>query len=304
MELYKTHRPQRLEDLKGQQNIVTTLTKMLENKRIPHSILLSGNSGCGKTTIARILTKELGCSKNDCKEMNAANYRGIEMVREIQSQANLTPLSGACRVWIIDECHQLTTPAQDAFLKLLEDTPKHVYFFLATTNPEKLKKTVKNRCMDIVVKPLTKMSMTALLRQVSKKEKFRLGKEPCQEIIKVADGSARKALVLLDSIIGLEPKEQLQKIYESDHEVLAIRIARALINENTTWDQMADILQGVKEDPESLRWMILGYCNTILLRGGAKAPRAFLIIDTMRDNFYDSKHAGLSAACFDIIKNL
>src|SRR5690606_3369465 len=108
---------------------------------IPHAMLFTGPSGCGKTTLARILRVKLRCSDNDFQEINAADFRGIDSIRSMRQQVGAAPLGGDSRIWLIDEAHSMTADAQNAFLKLLEDTPRHVYFFLATTDPQKLKKT-------------------------------------------------------------------------------------------------------------------------------------------------------------------
>src|SRR5688572_25883760 len=138
MELYKKFRPKTLKGVVGQEGAVSSLQSMIDKGRLPHTILFSGPSGCGKTTIARILKGILECSDLDFFEINCADFKGIDMVRDIRRYVGIPPLHGKSRVWLIDEAHQLTKDAQNAFLKLLEDTPKHAYFMLATTDPQKL----------------------------------------------------------------------------------------------------------------------------------------------------------------------
>ena len=133
MELYKKHRPSYLEDVFGQPEAVKVLGSMIEKDDLPHSILFTGPSGVGKTTLARILKEELECHANDFKEINCADFRGIDTIRDIRNNMNRQSLMGGPLIWLIDEAHKLTNDAQTAFLKMLEDTPKHVYFFLATT---------------------------------------------------------------------------------------------------------------------------------------------------------------------------
>ena len=155
MELYKKHRPKRLKDVLGCDGIKKQIQRCPDGSHLAHSILITGPSGCGKTTIARIVAQKiLKTSDTDLMEINCADFRGIEMVRDIRSRMSLAPMGGQARTWIIDEAHQLTTQAQDAFLKILEDQPRHVYFILCTTDPSKLITTVKNRCPEwIVTKP-------------------------------------------------------------------------------------------------------------------------------------------------------
>src|SRR5687768_10085551 len=122
--LYKKHRPKTLKGIVGQDGAVASLQKMIDRNLIPHAILFTGDSGVGKTTIARILKDHLECGDPDFIEVNAADSKGIDMVRDIRSRAGLSPMAGPCRVWLIDEAHKLTTDAQNCILKILEDGPR------------------------------------------------------------------------------------------------------------------------------------------------------------------------------------
>lgn len=301
-ELYKVHRPKKLDDVVGQPEAVNKLKSMQKAGRFPHTVLLSGPPGCGKTTIARIFKSLLNCGKHDFRELNCADDRGIDVVREIKRRITLQPLGGDVRIWLIDECHQLTSNAQDAFLKELEDTPEWVYFVLCTTDPQKLKKTVLSRCDKIAVKPLNAKDMEFLLKRVLKKEKKELTEEVLDKLIEHAEGSPRQALVLLNSIIDLEDEEvQLKTIERSDTQHQAIEIARALLDTRTKWSAMATIIKAVEEEAESLRWMVLSYMEKVVLGGGKMAPRAFNIITVFSEPFFNTKRTGLTAACWEII---
>jgi len=302
-ELYKKYRPAKFNEIIGQDNSVKVIQSKLKSKTLPHSLLFSGPSGCGKTTLARILRKKLGCSKHDFTELDCADFRGIEMVRNIRSHLYQAPIAGKCRIWLIDECHKMTGDAQNAFLKMLEDTPNHVYFMLATTDPQKLKNTIRTRCTEIVVRALNHKSMLKLLSYVCTTEEVNLPEEVTEKIIECSNGSARKGLVLLNQVIELENEEDMiEAIKATTAEVQAIAIARALLNPRTKWIDMTKILkETTEEEPEQIRWMILGYAKKVLLSGGKFSGRAYLIIDAFRDHFYDSKHAGLAASCYEII---
>jgi len=123
-ELYIEYRPTSFKAVKGQPEVVKVLQNFVTKQRVPHAILFSGPSGCGKTTLARILRHKLACGDHDFFEVNAAEKRGIDFIRELQRVSRLRPVDGKCKVWIIDECHNLTKEAQHAFLKLLEDAPR------------------------------------------------------------------------------------------------------------------------------------------------------------------------------------
>jgi DNA polymerase III gamma/tau subunit len=301
-ELYHVHRPKTLKQLIGQESAVQTLRKM---KSIPHAILLSGPSGCGKTTVARILKSQLEVSDHDFTEINSADFRGIDMVRDIRARMAASPMQGKHRMWLLDEVHQLTSASQNGLLKLLEDTPPHVYFVLATTEPNSLLKTVITRCTHIQLKTLTNSHLRTLLENVSGKEKVTLPDEVLEKIVDSSEGSARKALVILNQVLHIGDEDsQLAAIDAAVPSRQAIEIARLLMNPRSSWPDMIVVLKSVDEEPESLRYMILGYCTSILLSTNAKQhARAAFIIECFSDNFFYSKKAGLVAACYDVVKS-
>lgn len=301
MELYKKHRPREFNQMVGQDVAVKMLEAAIERDSVPHFILFTGLTGCGKTTLARIVRRRLRCSRHDFIEDAP---RKIEDVRLIRRRIHQAPMKGKCRVWLIDECHKLTSDAQDEFLKMLEDTPSHVYFLFTTTDPQKLKDTIRNRCTEVIVKPLNDRDLADLIAHVCKEEKTKIDAEVCSKIIENSDGSARKALVFLDSVIYLpSKKEQLNAIVTATAELQAFEIVKALLYRKTTWKEMAAILKMTEgEEPEQIRWLVLACCKTELLKAGKFAGRAYVVIDAFRENFYDSKMSGLAAACYEVIE--
>ena len=302
-ELYKKHRPARLKDVIGQDDAVRQLADWGRRGAVPHFLLFAGPSGVGKTTVARILRTKLGCGNTDYTEVNAANARGIDMVRGIQSNLMMAPISGKCRFWTIDECHRLTGEAQDSFLKMLEDTPDHVYFVLSTTNPQKLLKTIITRATELKFRLLSYKDLEQVISSVLEAECLKpLSRDVMDRLVDAAEGSARKALVLLHAIIGLsEEDEQLDAIAKGDHKAQAIELARLLMKPGVSWPEVAKLLKNVDEEHESLRRMVLGYCRTMLLSGGKGVRRAAAVIDRFQDALYESGAAGLALACYDIV---
>jgi len=304
VELYKKYRPKKLNRIIGQKATVKTLQNLLENKKIPHALLIHGNSGCGKTTIGRILKTELNCSDNDFYEINCADFRGIETVRDISKKMGYSPVGGDCRIWLVDEIHQMVNIAQHSFLKILEDTPKHIYFILCTTEPDKLLKTIRNRCTEIPVKLLEEDDLNRLLKSVLKREGKEIEDEVREQIIRDSLGSARMLLVLLDKIIDLPKEDQLEaaalKVSEENE---AIELCRALIKKES-WSNVAKILKGLKGEPESIRYSVLGYARSIMLSTTkGKAASAYLVASAFSENFYDSKMAGLTLACYEALES-
>lgn len=304
-ELYRRHRPAKFSEVIGQKAAVRTLVDLWKQKRVPHCLLFSGPSGVGKTTLARILRTRLKCHDSDYQEVNAASERGIDLVRDIRRRMPMAAMGGGCRVWVIDECHRLTGDAQSAFLKMLEDTPKHVYFMLCTTDPQKLLPTIRTRAHEVRLEALSPSEVSELVVSVISKEGKEITEEVLDKLIEAADGSARKALVLLHSILGEEDEEkQLEAIVKGDVRRQAIDIARALISPGTRWQKVAKVLkeiEGLEEQAESVRRMVLGYMTQVALGDGRQASRACEIIDAFRDNLYDCGKAGLVAACYEAV---
>lgn len=299
MGLYQKHRPQTLDDIVGNTPTVSALRTWLSDEKRNHAVLLTGPSGCGKTTVARILANGLGCAPVDLVEMNSANFRGIDTAREIIQRAWLSPIGGPVRVWILDEVHQGTQDFQSAILKVLEDTPQHVYFLLATTDPQKLLKTVVNRCTQYAMQPLPENRIRHLLSQVAIKEGAKVSPEVLDCVAKDSQGCPRDALNTLGRVLGLNEDQQLVLAQQAAREESeAIDLCRALLaRPKKKWAEVAKILRGLQEaDPERVRLAVLGYCNKILIQ--KDDPVACLVIDCFNDPFYNNRHAGLSRACY------
>lgn len=294
------YRPILWKQFYGNQKTVASLRSILGKKECPHTLLFVGPSGCGKTTLARIVSKKLKCSSFDFIENNAADFRGIDSVRDIIRQMSLAPMEGNCRVWLLDECHQLSKDAQHALLKALEDTPSHVYFLLATTDPSKLLPTIKTRCVQFEVKPLTEEEILSLLKEVCKKEKTDVPQEVLEQIGEDSFGSPRMALSILNKIIGLKKEEMLETAkLHAENQNESIELCRALIGKKS-WKEIAKILSNLEQDPEQVRRAILGYAQAVLLKSGQE--RAYLIIEAMRQPLYDIGKPGLVAACYEAIQ--
>ncbi len=307
--LYQKLRPRTLKGLIGQDGVVASLQRLIEKDQIPHAILLSGASGCGKTTTARILKEHLKCGDRDFFEINAADSRGIDTVREMRRSIHLAPMHGEARVWLIDEAGKLSNDAQNALLKMLEDTPAHAYFMLATTDPQKLIRTIHTRCSEIVFSALSNGDLERLMKRVIDKEGFKVSDDVVSAIAEVVEGSGRKSLVLLEQVCHLETEEEQMAAIKATtfSKEKAIDLARLLVIGRGTWNDVATVLKAIKdEDAEGIRYCVLGYARACLVGGEGKSPnpslgpRAFQVIDVFSDDFYTSKHAGLAAACYEV----
>ena len=304
MSLAIEYRPAEFEEFEGNEDVVASIQALLEReqKDIPHSWLFTGPSGCGKTTLARIVASQLGCRGADFYEIDAAGENGINMIRSIREQMNYRPIESDCRVWLLDECHMLTTQGQEALLKALEDTPSHIYFMLATTEPNKLKTTLKNRCVDFNVTPLGEREMKAFLTEIVSCEEKEVPADVIKDIAISSLGSSRAALQYLDKIIDLPKDKMLDAVKrEAVKQNAVIELCRALI-ESKPWKIVSKIIKGLeKEDPEGIRQAVLRYCNSVLL-SGKDAPLAYLIMESFKDPFFNNGVAGVTMASYEALQ--
>jgi DNA polymerase-3 subunit gamma/tau len=303
MSLYHKYRPSSLNKIKGNEDIVEALNNMLTKKEtFPHSILLHGETGCGKTTIARIIAKELNCTESDYIELNTSDFRGIDTAREIIKSSQFKPLNSDCRIWVIDECQKITNDAQNALLKILEDTPKHVYFILCTTDPQKLIAPIKNRCQQFQVTPLTEIQLFGLLRRIVKNENEELEKEVYDQIILDSMGHPRDAIQILEKVLSVTPENRLNIAKKSaEIQNQSIELCRVLMKKSN-WGTVNKILLGLKgQEAEDIRRVILGYAQAVLLK--ADDSRAALIIEEFWEPFYNIGFPGLVYACYSVTKN-
>jgi len=303
-ELYKKHRPARLADVVGQDGAVALLRRMVKEKRVPHALLLSGPSGVGKTTIARVLRDRLGCHDRDFREINAADARGIDTIREIRAAMRAAGWNGGGRMWLLDEVHKISGDGQTALLKLLEDTPKHVYFVLCTTDPDKLLKTIHTRCTHVRLAPLGEDHLRRLAADVLGREGKELPEAVLARLAEVSDGSARKALVLLEQVLALDDEAaQLDLLLKSETKRQAIALARLIMNRGAKWADVGKLVMELEDEPEQLRRLVLGYASKVLAgASGPAAEKAFRVICCFEGNFFDSGKAGLLRACYECVR--
>ena len=303
-ELYKRYRPKKLEQVIGQASAISVLNKFVAKGNIPHAILFSGPSGVGKTTIARILRKPLKCHASELIEMNIADIRGVDNIRDIRRKMGLRPMLGDSRIYVLDEAGAMTKDAQQALLKMLEDTPEHVWFILCTTDPHKLIKTIRTRCTEIALKPIGEKDLAELVMSVYHQE-VKEGPFPetaIDKIVENSDGSARKALVILESILEMDNEaEMLDAIDKMNQEKQTIDLCRLLLNPRSQWAEVATILKDLEgEEPENARRCILGYMRAVLLKSAM--PRAYQILGAFERNFFDSGNAGLAMVCYEVMR--
>ena len=207
----RKYRPQSFRDVVGQQAITNTLLNAIENNHLAQALLFTGPRGVGKTTCARILAKKINeqsgvTDDNDFAfnvfELDAASNNSVDDIRKLIEQVRIPPQVGKYKVYIIDEVHMLSTAAFNAFLKTLEEPPKHAIFILATTEKHKIIPTILSRCQIFDFKRITISDIREYLKYIAEQQGIEAEDEALQIIAQKADGAMRDALSIFDRVVS------------------------------------------------------------------------------------------------------
>ncbi len=241
--LYRKYRPQRFEDVQGQEDVVQTLKGALISENPGHAYLFTGPRGTGKTTMARLFAKALNCTKRNQKtgepcntcptcqeiaggasldliEIDAASNRGIDEIRSLKDSALVSTHNTTNKVFIVDEVHMLTTPAFNALLKILEEPPRNVIFILATTEPHKVPETILSRVQRFDFKKITPDRVIEKLKTIVASEKIKIEDDVLPIIATVAGGSLRDAESVMTKLVNYHGAKAITS--ESAQKILGI----------------------------------------------------------------------------------
>lgn len=225
----RKYRPQTFRDVVGQQAITNTLTNAIENNHLAQALLFTGPRGVGKTTCARILAKMInsdGSEQTDedfafnIFELDAASNNSVDDIRNLTDQVRIPPQVGKYKVYIIDEVHMLSQSAFNAFLKTLEEPPKHCIFILATTEKHKIIPTILSRCQIFDFKRITVNDTKEYLKYISEQQSIEAEDDALHIIAQKADGAMRDALSIFDRVVSFSGKKLTRKAVTENLNVL------------------------------------------------------------------------------------
>lgn len=291
-DLYHKYRPQKFGEIAGHKEVITSIRKAISARHPSQAYLLTGDSGTGKTSTARIMSLALNCDERDeagepclrctpcriiisgnctdIKEVNAADHRGIGDIRQLCQQMPLMPMHVRNKVFILDEAHQLTTDAQSSLLKELEEAPGHVYIILCSTHPKKILPTVKNRCQRFRFNLLRRSEMLSLVEEVATLEGEDFSGKVYEAITDASGGSPRNALVLLQQVVQLGSKslsEILRLLNDEEQEDPSVIELCFALNKRTQWQQLVGLYNDVKHmGPPAIGMIIAGFFRNQLLK--------------------------------------
>lgn len=310
MPLQTTYRALNFGELIGNKDVIDAVKANLKDPDHNHSMLFTGGAGTGKTTLARIVAMRLGAYDPDSlnnpgfREINVGDDTGIDAVRRIAMESSRVPLGSPVRVFFLDECHRMTTPAQEMWLKLLEEAEGCNYYLFATTNPEALKDTFRRRVATYEMKPISDDIIANYLADICKQEEIDAPQDVLDIIASDSLGSVGVALGILDAIKGLSAPQMAKEAHkQAAKQNAVIELCRALADKKSTWATIRPILAGLKdqsEDAEGIRRAVLAYCSNWLLK--QENAKAFVILDCFREPTYNIGFPGIVYACYMALK--
>jgi DNA polymerase III subunit gamma/tau len=327
--LARKYRPQRFEDMTGQEHVVRTIENAIASGRVSHAYLFAGPRGVGKTTAARLVARALNCETGptakpcgtcracieirdgnavDVAEIDGASNNGVDNVREIRENAKYLPQRDRFKIYIIDEVHMLSQAAFNALLKTLEEPPGHVKFIFATTEPHKLPDTILSRCQRHNFRRISISAMTGRLQAICQQENVTLSESALAMIVRQSEGGMRDSLSLLDQVLsacGDAPQDEAvaEALGTIDRTAVAAfvsallhRDAAALLSQTEAlWSRGVDLKQLAEDVATHLRHVFVAKATGVAPEDLPETERA-----TVKAQAFESDAAQV-ARSFDIV---
>ena len=249
-QLITKYRPQSFDEVYGNELAIRSLKTALASDSRPHSYLFTGCSGIGKSTLAKILAKELDATVT---QLDAASNSSVEDTRRLVEISGYKPITGKDNVvYIIEEAHNLSAKGFEPLLLLTENARPWLYIIFCTTEPAKIPQTIKTRSFHVNLKPLKPFDLTELISTVAELEKWSLAPDVLTGIIQASEGSARQALVVLQVGHECSSKEELSKIIETveSEEDPSAKLCQLLMKGSENWKQISKLLEEIQGNEE------------------------------------------------------
>ena len=322
--LYRIYSPKDLNEVYGQNVAVNILKNAVMNDKFGHAYMFTGSRGCGKTSVAKIMSRLVNCENrsegkicgvcNNCLnseltscvdiiEIDAASNNGVDEIRELKNKVSLIPTSLKYKVYIIDEVHMLSIGAFNALLKTLEEPPEHVMFILATTELHKVPITIVSRCQTIEFKKINNKDMFNRLKEISNMENINITDDALNEIVNVSDGGLRDAIGMLDMATSYT-NDQItdEDIYAingniSNDEIEYMTEQLLKKNTNTVISLINDYYNNGKDLVKIIEKMIISLKNTMIKNNDTNIC---LVLKKMTEALEKMKNSSIGKIYFEV----